>query len=69
LTGCNPAIGPLIRGGHGIRKVRVAIDSQDDIILLLYAYRKNVTTDLTPRQVAQLAKVVLEKFGDEGEHV
>lgn len=80
----NPAIGPLIRSGHGIRKLRVAVGSRGksggarviyywavrkDIILLLYAYPKNVTADLTPRQVAQLAEVVRKEFGDEGEHV
>jgi hypothetical protein len=27
-----------------------------DLILLLYAYPKNVSADLTPRQVAELAK-------------
>lgn len=76
----NPAVGPLLRGGHGIRKVRVATGSRgksggarviyywanrNDIILLLYAYPKNATADLTPRQVAQLAKVVQEEFGHE----
>ena len=36
-----------------------------DLILLLYAYPKNVSADLTPRQVVQLAKVVKEEFRDE----
>ena len=36
-----------------------------DLILLLYTYPKNVSADLTPRQVAQLAKVVKEEFRDE----
>ena len=36
-----------------------------DVILLLYAYPKNVTADLTPKQVAQLAKVVREEFDNE----
>jgi hypothetical protein len=35
------------------------------MILLLYAYPKNVTADLTPKQIAQLAKVVKEEFGNE----
>lgn len=35
------------------------------MILLIYAYAKNVTADLTARQVAQLAKAVKEEFGDE----
>ena len=36
-----------------------------DLILLLYAYPKNVSADLTPRQVTQLANVVNEEFRDE----
>jgi len=36
-----------------------------DLILLLYAYPKNASADLTPRQVAQLARVVKEEFRDE----
>jgi hypothetical protein len=36
-----------------------------DLILLLYAYAKNVVADLTPKQVSQLVKVVKEEFGDE----
>ena len=35
------------------------------MILLLYAYPKNVTADLTPKQIAQLARVVKEEFGNE----
>ena len=76
----NPGLGALIKGGGGIRKIRVAIGSRGkrggariiyywavrkDLILLLYAYPKNVSADLTPRQVAQLAKVVKEEFRDE----
>lgn len=80
----NPRIGDVIKGGGGIRKVRVAVGSRgksggarviyywaarEDLILLLFAYSKNVTTDLTPKQVLQLAKVVKEEFGDEEAHV
>ena len=76
----NPGLGALIKGGGGIRKIRVAIGSRGkrggarviyywavrkDLILLLYAYSKNVSADLTPRQVVQLAKVVKEEFRDE----
>jgi mRNA-degrading endonuclease RelE of RelBE toxin-antitoxin system len=76
----NPGLGALIKGGGGIRKIRVAIGSRGkrggarviyywavrkDLILLLYAYSKNVSADLTPRQVAKLAKVVKEEFRDE----
>jgi len=76
----NPGFGALIKGGGGIRKVRVAVGSRGkrggarviyywavrrDLILLLYAYPKNVSADLTPKQVAQFAKVVKEEFRDE----
>ena len=76
----NPGLGALIKGGGGIRKIRVAVGSRGkrggarviyywavrkDVILLLYAYPKNVSADLPPRQVAQLAKVVKEEFRDE----
>jgi len=33
--------------------------------MLLYAYPKNAATDLTPKQVSQLARVVKEEFVDE----
>ena len=76
----NPQLGAVIKGGGGIRKVRVAVGSRGksggarviyywavrrDVILLLYAYPKNVTADLTPKQITQLAKVVKEEFGNE----
>lgn len=77
----NPELGAVIRGSGGIRKVRVAVGSRGrsggarviyywavrrSLILLLYAYPKNVAADLTPKQIVQLAKVVREEFGDEG---
>ena len=73
-------LGALIRGGGGIRKVRVAVGSRgksggarvvyywavrEDVILLLYAYPKNATADLTAKQVSRLAKVVKKEFGSE----
>ena len=76
----NPELGALIRGGGGIRKVRVAVGSRGksggarviyywavrrDVILLLYAYAKNAAADLTAKQVSRLAKVVKEEFGSE----
>jgi hypothetical protein len=79
-----PGLGALIKGGGGIRKIRVAVGSRGkrggarviyywavrrDLILLLYAYPKNVSSDLTQKQVAQLAKVVKEEFRDETEDV
>jgi len=80
----NPGLGALIKGGGGIRKIRVAVGSRGkrggarviyywavrkDLLLLLYAYSKNVSADLTPKQVTQLAKVVKEEFRDETENV
>lgn len=35
-----------------------------DLILLLYAYPKNASADLTPKQAGQLAKVVKEEFSE-----
>ena len=79
-----PGFGALIKGGGGIRKIRVAVGSRGkrggarviyywavlrDLILLLYAYAKNASADLTLRQVAQLAKVVKEEFSNEAEDV
>jgi len=76
----NPELGALVRGGGGIRKVRVAVESRgksggarviyycavrEDVILLLYAYPKNAAADLTPKQVSRLAKIVKEEFGSE----
>jgi hypothetical protein len=80
----NPGLGARIKGGGGIRKTRVAVGShgkrggacviyywavRKDLILLLFAYSKNVSADLTPKQVAQLAKVVKEEFRDETENL
>ena len=80
----NPAMGPLIRGGGGIRKVRVAVGSRGksggarviyywavrrDVILLLCAYPKNVAANLTAKQTQELARVVKEDFGHESKNV
>ena len=74
----HPELGALIPGGGGIRKIRIAIGSRGksagarviyywavrkDVILLLYAYPKNTTADLTVKQISQLARVVKEEFG------
>jgi hypothetical protein len=76
----NPQLGAVIKGGGGIRKVRVAVGGrgksggarviyywavQRHMILLLFVYPKNVTADLTPKQVSHLARAVKEEFGDE----
>ena len=80
----NPGLGARILGGGGIRKIRVALGSRGkrggarviyywavrkDLILMLFAYPKSESADLTPKQVAQLAKVVKEEFRDETEDV
>jgi hypothetical protein len=76
----NPELGALIKGGGGIRKVRVAVGSRGksggarivyywavrkEVILLLYAYAKNAPADLTAKQVSRLAQVVKKEFGGE----
>lgn len=76
----NPGLGALIKGGGGIRKIRVAAGSRGkrggarviyywavrkDLILFLYAYSKSMTADLTPKQAAQLSNVVKQEFRDE----
>ena len=33
-----------------------------DVILLLFAYEKSVSADLTPKQAAQLGKLVKQEF-------
>lgn len=78
--GENPAMGALIRGGGGIRKVRVAVGNRGksggarviyywavnrSLILLLLAYPKNAAANLTPKQTQHLAKAVKEEFGNE----
>lgn len=80
----SPGLGVLIQGGGGIRKIRVGLGSRGrrggariiyywavrkDLILLLYAYPKSVSADLTPKQVAQLAKVVKQELRDETQDV
>jgi hypothetical protein len=35
-----------------------------DVILLLFAYSKNVAADLTARQTHELAKIVRQEFGE-----
>jgi hypothetical protein len=75
----NPQLGAVIKGGGGIRKVRVAVGSRGksggarviyywearrELILLLYSYPKNLAANLTAKQVAQLARAVKEEFDD-----
>jgi hypothetical protein len=80
----NPELGVRIKGSGGLRKIRVALSGRGkrggalviyywavrrDLIRLLYAYAKNVTSDLTPKQVARLSEAVKEEFGDEAKNV
>jgi hypothetical protein len=44
------------------RKGDLLLGRKRDAILLLYACVKNDTEDLTPKQVAQLARAVKEEF-------
>jgi len=76
----HPESGALIRGGAGIRKIRVAARShgkrggarviyywakRHGQILLLFAYGKDELADLNPRQAAELGKLVKKEFGNE----
>ena len=80
----NPSLGAVIKGGGGIRKIRVAAKSKGksggarviyywavrkDVILLLFAYAKNESADLTQKQVSELARTVKKEFGSEAENV
>jgi hypothetical protein len=79
-----PEEGPIIRGSSGIRKVRVAASSRGkrggarviyywavrkNVLLFLFVYAKNETSELTPKQIATLSKVVREEFGNESGNV
>jgi len=57
------------RGKRGGARVIYYWAVRRDLILLLYAYSKNVSADLTPKQVEQLAKLVKEELRDEIENV
>ena len=59
-------MGPVIRGGA---RVIYYWAVRRDVILLLYAYPKNVAANLTPNQTAQLAKAVKEEFKNERKNV
>lgn len=76
----HPESGSLIRGGGGIRKIRVAARShgkrggarviyywakRHDQILLLFAYAKNELADMNVSQAAELGKLVKKEFGNE----
>lgn len=80
----NPSIRSVIKGGGGVRKIRVAVGLRGksggarviyywavrkNVILLLYLYAKNETANLTAGQLARLAKIVKEEFGNESKSV
>ena len=69
----NPAVGDLIPGGRGFRKLRVPLPGRgkrggarviyyhwvsQDRCYLVYAYAKNVATDLTKDQLRRLADLM-----------
>ena len=57
------------RGKRGGARVIYYWAVRKDLILLLYAYPKSLSANLTPKQVAQLAKVVNQEFRDETEDI
>lgn len=76
----NPAAGDLIPGGRGLRKLRVPLPGRGkrggarviycywvrkERCYLVYAYAKNVSTDLTPEQLRRLAEVMKAEMQDE----
>ena len=76
----NPALGNLVRGGAGLRKLRWARKGMgkrggirtiyywavvQDRILMVFAYLKSEMEDLTDKQLADLAKVARKEFDNE----
>lgn len=74
----NPALGSLIRGGGGLRKLRWARRGGgksgglrtiyywavgEDRILMVFAYPKNKMDNMNESQLAELARVASEEFG------
>ena len=73
----NPLAGDVIRGGGGIRKIRIALAGkgkrggaraiyyyavQHTTILFLYAYEKASQGDVEPDQLKFLRRIVKEEF-------
>jgi hypothetical protein len=76
----NPAAGDLIPGGRGLRKLRVPLPGRGkrggarviyyhwvskEQRYLVYAYAKNVASDLTQEQLRRLAAVIDAEVRDE----
>ena len=72
-----PEQGALIRGGEGLRKLRWGAEGRgkrggvrtiyywavdDDVCFMLFMFAKNEQSDLTPKQLKELARVVREEF-------
>jgi len=78
MLAANPAIGAVIPGSGGLRKIRWVFGGRgkrggtriiyywataDEQILLLYIYPKNVLDDLSPQQLKLLREIVEEEYG------
>ncbi len=76
----NPNVGDLIQGGRGLRKLRVPLPGRgkrggarviyyhwvsQSQCYLIYAYAKNVATDLTPDQLQKLALLMEKEINHE----
>lgn len=76
----NPSAGDLIKGGHGLRKLRVPLPGRgksggarviyyhwvsEQQCYLVYAYAKNVAQDLTKAQLKSLADAMKGVVRDE----
>ena len=76
----NPNAGDLIQGGRGLRKLRVPLQGRgkrggarviyyhwvnQSQCYLVYAYAKNVASDLTPDQLQELASVMEKEINHE----
>lgn len=72
-----PDLGVLIPGSGGLRKLRWRASGRGkrggarviyywavraDILLMLFAFRKNEIADLTPKQIQALRKIVEEEY-------
>jgi len=72
-----PDLGVLIPGSGGLRKIRWRVPGsgkrggarviyywavQARTILMLFAFRKNEVSDLTPKQIQTLRKIVEEEY-------
>jgi hypothetical protein len=76
----DPHTGDVIPGARGLRKLRVALDGRgkrggarviyfwwgEEQVYLLFAFAKNVCSDLTPRQLARLAEAMRQEVDDNG---